>query len=407
MSKSKGKKPRKHSQTFRAKEKQEQPQAEVLPETHRGGLGIIPYILIIWFSSRVILTVVGVLARDWMGQSYTLSEVGWLDIWSAWDAEYYYAIANTWYPANSDIALPQKLWAFFPLYPLLARIVAVLMGNTYIAGLLVSNAAILVGAWFLYKLVEREKGRETARKATLFLFLFPTSYLFSCFMTEGLFITLTIGSWYFARKGNWLVAGILGMLSGMTKFLGLVAAPLLGLEYLRQKNWRLKNIRPNVLWIGLVPLGIGIFMVENYRLTGNLFMFSDVQQLWSTEKVFFIQPLVFAFKQVLEWNNPPVALGLGYGAVITVATTGMLIWGRRQIGNLLFLWSLVMIAVPLSLSLISTYSTPRYFVVLFPIYIILASGLRRGAAFYSIVAVLILLQALTFALWSTRQTFAI
>ncbi len=414
MSKSKLKKSRRKSTNPpHKKEGQTETLEYASPETtSERGLGTIPYILIIWFSSRLILTVVGVLARKLMRQTHMYPFGGstgnsWLDIWSAWDANFYYTIASTWYPANSEIAISQSVWAFFPLYPLLTRIVAAPTGNTYIAGLIVSNAAILIGAWFLYKLVEREKDRETARKATLFLFLFPTSYVFSCFMTEGLLITLTIGSWYFARKGNWLIAGILGMGSGMTKLVGLLIAPLLGLEYLRQKKWQLKNIRPNVLWIGLVPLGLVIFMVENYRLTGNPFMFSDIQTLWSTEKVNIIQPLVFAFKKVLEWNNPPATLGLGYGAVMTVATTGMLIWGRRQIGNLLLLWSLAMIAVHLSISPTVTYAMPRYLVFLFPMYFILASVQTKGTAFYAIVTFFILLQAVTFSLWSTGRSFAV
>jgi len=388
--------------------------------------GAIPYILMVWGVSRIMLTGVGVLARSWLGQQEQVSNVqryfnigtgdAWLDIWSAWDSRWYYPIADVGYlnaPVHhitvSGTNLTQSSWAFFPLYPWVTQLLAMVVGNTYIAFLIVSNVSILIGAWLFYKLVEQHRDSATARRAVLFLFLFPTAYVFSCLMTESLFFALSVGAWYSARQGNWLLAGVLGMGSAMTRTVGLFMAPLLALEYLRQRQWRLVRIRPDALWTGLVPVGLGVFMAFCYIMTGNPLKFKEVQDSWDIATT-GANPLYTLYHSMERaWRGGfavGIPLSLVYGTIAAVVGTGVLLWGRKQIGNLLCLWSLTLILLPLSAHTL-TYSIPRYLVVIFPLYMILASMRTNSVAFVITVAVLILLQAATFALWTTGEVMAI
>jgi len=384
----------------------------------------VSYILKLWLVSRLVLTGVGVFARSWIGQVNNIANVqllgvgsglAWLDIWSAWDSKFYYSIADTGYLRDPNPMDPAgySVWAFFPLYPWLVRLVGALIGDIYIGGLIVSNGALIVGAWFLYKLVEQQKNTETAKKAVLFLFLFPTAYVFSCIMTEGLFLALTVGAWYFARKGNWFFAGILGMLSAATRLVGVLMAPLLALEYLRQRKWRIKAIRPNALWLGLVPVGVLIVMVSCYYSAGHPLMFVYAQGAWSASPEYSsvnpIRAVRWALEKYLEdpfdWRTS-ARMGLGYGAACTVAVVGLLFWGRKRIGNLLFLWSLGMVLVPQASHIQSSYSMPRFLAVIFPICLILATIRSRSAAFYTVAVAFGLLQAMTMSLWTTGRSFA-
>ena len=386
----------------------------------------VSYVLKIWLVSRLVLTGVGVFARSWIGQVDSMSNVQrfgvgsgqpWLDIWSAWDSRFYYFIADMGYPGDPspdplDPTRGYSIWAFFPLYPWLTRLVEAPIGSTYIGGLIVSNVALIVGAWFLYKLVELSKDTETAKKAALFLFLFPTAYVFSCLMTEGLFLALTVGAWYFARKGNWFLAGILGMLSAATRLVGVLMAPLLGLEYLRQRKWRIKAIRPNALWLGLVPVGVLIFMVACYYKTGNPLMFADAQYAWVPPEDSHVNPirtvhwgLAKYLEDPFDWRSS-ARMGLGYGVACTVAVVGLLFWGRKRIGNLLFFWSLGMVLVPLASHIQMVYPMPRFLAVIFPIYLILATIRSRSAAFYTVAVAFGLLQAMTMSMWTTGRSFA-
>ncbi len=422
----------KHTKKTRHDEQLVHRQDEHPDTTARGDMagrwGAIPYILTVWCVSRVILTGVGVLARSWLGQVETVANVqrsfgigigydwlSWLNIWSAWDARWYYAIADMGYrnvPVDHVTEhLTHSAWAFFPLYPWVSQAIAAVVGNTYAASLMVSNVSILIGAWLFYKLVEQQSGGAMARKAVLFLFLFPTAYVFSCLMTEALFFVLTVGAWYSARNGNWLMAGALGMGSVMTRLTGLFMAPLLALEYMRQRQWRLARIRPDALWIGLVPVGLGVFMAFCYIATDNPLRFVDAQSMWDTKSPGGPNPLYSLYWSLnMAWQGNFAVdtgrLGLGYGAIVAIAGIGVLLWGRKQIGNLLFLWSMVLILLPLTAH-VRAFSLPRYLVVLFPLFMILASRRMNSAAFAITVAVLILLQAATFALWTTGRIVAI
>ena len=67
------------------------------------------------------------------GVHYSASDNPLLAVWGRWDAEHYLRIAGQGYFGTEP--------AFFPLYPLLIRIVSGFTGSLLVAGLIVSNAA--------------------------------------------------------------------------------------------------------------------------------------------------------------------------------------------------------------------------------------------------------------------------
>src|SRR5207249_5646850 len=84
--------------------------------------------------------------------------------WHHWDVISFEIIATKGY--NLEQA------AFFPLYPWLERQVAGLLhihSNVFLAGMLISNVAFLGTLIALYRFVEVEFERDTAKRATLYL----------------------------------------------------------------------------------------------------------------------------------------------------------------------------------------------------------------------------------------------
>src|SRR5207244_4089316 len=83
-------------------------------------------ILLLFVTSRIALTLVGVVARLVLGPfhpkrpRWIYSQHLWLDLWGVWDTDYYLRIAEHGY---SDPLQPaaRSDSAFFPLYPLLIR----------------------------------------------------------------------------------------------------------------------------------------------------------------------------------------------------------------------------------------------------------------------------------------------
>ena len=116
----------------------------------------IKYILLLFFVTRIALTVIGVTSRlllePYHGQEYgwVYSEHLWLDIWGVWDTGWYLDIAENWYSMELLSDLPkyagpnQANYGFFPLYPALMKGLGLLVGSNFIAGIIVSNIFLIL-----------------------------------------------------------------------------------------------------------------------------------------------------------------------------------------------------------------------------------------------------------------------
>ncbi len=171
--------------------------------------------LVAWLGQRVLL-----LALVWVVQRVTSqpSPQSLYRIWTMWDASRYARIAPAGY---------HELWqaAFYPLLPLLERLLAPLCGGSpTLAGIVIANAACLAAFALLRLLVEQDLGRQVARRTLLYVALFPTSMFFAAAYTESLFLLLAVGTFLALRAQRWLFAGALAALATLTRATGLVLA---------------------------------------------------------------------------------------------------------------------------------------------------------------------------------------
>src|SRR5512137_431062 len=107
-----------------------------------------------------------------------------LDAFGRWDAHWYLDVAARGYALRGPLASVQSNVAFFPLYPWLVRaLAAVLPGSgeasLFVAGLLVSNAALLGGLWIAWRIARDATDEETAGRTVLYLLLFPAGFVLS------------------------------------------------------------------------------------------------------------------------------------------------------------------------------------------------------------------------------------
>lgn len=111
--------------------------------------------------------------------------------WTNWDGGHFRGIAEHGYS-------PEQI-VFFPLYPLLIKILSMPGLDTNFAGLLISHLSLLAALFFLYKLTLLDFSEKVAKRAVFTMLIFPTSFYFAAAYSESLFLAATLAGFYFLR----------------------------------------------------------------------------------------------------------------------------------------------------------------------------------------------------------------
>ncbi|MBI2334406.1 hypothetical protein HYU96_01260 [Candidatus Daviesbacteria bacterium] len=91
--------------------------------------------------------------------------------WANWDGGHFRGIVEHCY-------LPEQT-VFFPLYPLLMKVLTFIGLGANWSGLLISHVSAVVALFFLFKLTALDFPEKVAKRAVFALLIFPTSFLFS------------------------------------------------------------------------------------------------------------------------------------------------------------------------------------------------------------------------------------
>ncbi|MCB9134329.1 MAG: hypothetical protein H6636_02815 [Anaerolineales bacterium] len=293
---------------------------------------------------------------------------------SRWDTGFYVSIAEEGYKYEG-VPLPSV--AFFPLLPLLMRSLMSVGLDALIAGVLITNTALLLATMLFYRLVAMEWGEPVADRAIWYFLIFPTSFFGSAIYSEALFLLCAIGALYAARRGFWEIAGLLGFFAALSRFLGILVAPLLLVEWGLQRKTPLVQRPP--LWAllvpGFVPLGTAAYMTYLWRVFGDPLAFTHASEAWgrtASSPWLMIQELLA--RPEMGWGR---ALAGGYlhldnwmdflfVLIFLVLGLALLLQKRWSEGVFVTLGALI----PLFSGLLM--SQRRYMWVLFPAFILLA-----------------------------------
>jgi Predicted integral membrane protein len=312
-----------------------------------------------------------------------------------WDSDWYAHIADQGYIAPAAIiAGQQRNTAFFPLYPLCVRLTKLVVGNTWIAGLLVANLAFLAAAIILHRLVRDRLGDATARRAVVLLCVSPFSVFFMAMYSESLFLALALAAFYAADKRHWFWASVLVGLAGATRVTGCLLLLGLVILYLEQSQLRWRNIRADILLLLLGTSGPLAFCGFLWARYGNPFEFYRAQYVsgWAKEA-----PITAAFAEIVAAIKP-AALAAGSATSLTFVQIGSIgfvigavVWGmlRKKLPLSHGIWALLMTASVLA----KWTSAGRYLSVVFPVYVAAAALGEREALYYLIVALSCVLAA--------------
>ena len=284
---------------------------------------------------------------------------------SRWDTGFYVSIATEGY-RYEGVPLPSV--AFFPLLPLLMRLLGGLTGDVVPAGILIGNVALLGAMMLLHRLVDQEFGSSTASRAVWYMLIFPMSFFGSAIYTESLFLLFAIGAFYAARRGHWWAAALLGICLTLTRLVGIIIAPVLLVEWFTQRRSN-APAKPRV-WGAtaalLAPLGLLAYMVYLRQTFGDPLAFMHATAAWAR----IPQPIPQLVGELLAASGGPNVLNdwIDLLAVAAFVVLGIVLLAQERWSDGLFVTLGALI--PLSSGLLM--SQRRYMWVLFPAFILLA-----------------------------------
>jgi hypothetical protein len=310
----------------------------------------------------VIAELAAVIIGQRVGQHVQESSNPLLDVWGRWDAVHYLNIASQGYQGTD--------MAFFPLYPMLIRILGRLVGNHLIAGILISNASFFFGLLYLYKLLEHEYDRSVARRAIFYVSIFPSAVFFSAVYTESLFFMLTVASFYYMRSHRWWFAGAIGFLAAMTRAEGILLIVPFFIEWYSQYKPKLSAHVAQLIPGGLIPLGLFTYMAYLWVLVGDPLYFSHVQIHWDRHFALPWVSIINAFTKIAHATTGQAIANQALELAFTALMIGVLLGGWKQLRPSYIAYMGLSILIPMSTS--SLMSMPRFALVLFPMYAILA-----------------------------------
>jgi Gpi18-like mannosyltransferase len=304
--------------------------------------------------------------------------------------------------------------AFFPLYPMLIKILApIFLGNFVLAGIAVSSVFTFLACVVLVKLLEKDATRGQTQRSVptknnnfqneniswviLFFLFFPMAFFLGAIYNEALFLFLVFSCFYFARQKKWWLVGILGAFASATRLVGIfLLLAMLWETWVGDRN-RILSLQQkikNILPLLLIPFGLLAYMVYLQFNFHDGFYFLHVQgafgasrsegivfplvTIWRYVKILATVPLTQYNFWVAAWE---AGFFLGGLALLGIATQQ-----KYKISSLIFSWSAFLL--PVFTGTLSSF--PRYLMVCFPIYMVLAN-LKNKFIKISIIIIFIIL----------------
>lgn len=322
------------------------------------------WVVMAFVASRALIVSVILLSRIIIAPGQFSHPGGLLSVLTHWDGGWYLQIADRGYSFTPGA--PSNL-GFFPLYPLLVRFFSYVFVNSAIASVTLSNLFLLAAGLLLNALIRTDPQDDAvSRAAVTFLMFSPVSFFFSSAYSESTFLLLSIAAFFAARRRQWLVACLCGGALAATRNVGVLIGIPLFIEYFSQ-TWRpsvgMKSLLiPRILLLGLIPLGLSLFLLYGYVRFGDAFAYTKAAAVWGRH---FVPPWR-TLKSVTHF--PEFYVWLFAGTLLA----GILAWVAGfflKVRLSYLVWAGLLLAVYLCGN--SLEAIPRYLSVVFPLFVVL------------------------------------
>jgi len=301
-----------------------------------------------------------------------------------WDAPWFREVATQGYRLDDESA------AFFPVYPLSIRSLSAVTGLPALdAGLVISNLAFLAALVVLFALTTQEYDEHVARRSLILITFFPTAFFFLAPYSESVYLLTSVLSFWWARRQRWGPAGVAGFAAAATRNLGFLLVIPLVIEAHRQSTFDPEGKRRRFIWACVPVLGAVSYVAYWVIRTGDPLRPIHAQGAWLRQLSFPIVTLghgiTYAVQGLTDRNGVfwTVDLALACAVLIPLAV------GWRRLDRPYLVYAILGLGVPLCFTLTGRplVSYPRYSVVIFPVFWIVATWLRDRRAMACVTAI--------------------
>lgn len=255
------------------------------------------FALIMWLLSRsvILIALLGIAPFYPVppGTDGIQAEWGW-GVFSAWDSELYQGIVNFGYEVKNNGEAGGNV-AFFPLFPLLIKLLMNLGFSFETAGVLINNLAFLGTLILAYNWIEKTNNPQVARWVTAVLAWCPLSLFGTVIYTEGLFLLFSTAALKAFDLKRYPQVVLWGTLATATRITGLALIPAFLLTAWRQK-------RSIIAYLSglLTALGVLFYSIYCWINFNNPIAFITVQHSqWQRQTGFDWQGWLKMFMQIM------------------------------------------------------------------------------------------------------------
>ncbi|HET7697414.1 MAG TPA: mannosyltransferase family protein [Vicinamibacterales bacterium] len=345
-------------------------------------------------ATRVAALLVGYMAVNTIGVApelagFTLSPRPLLNLPARFDAGWYGGIALDGYSFQGRWDRQQNI-AFFPAFPMLARIAGYPLGafaprvphdvriaRLLWAGVLISFAAFGWAAVYLWRLTAETVGEARAPAAVALLASYPFAVFFSAPYTESLFLLGCLGCVYHFRRRELSIAAAWGLLVGLTRpngcLLSVVLAVMLIERYRELARAPRADAARAVLAAAAPGFGMLLYSAYIHQLTGDFFGWARLQETWGRSFA-GLAPVGRAYGWLIDEGLLTVVQNVPYDTMNSLGLIFALamVWPvARRLGWALALFVVITVIPPLLAG--GVLSMGRLTSTLFPLFIALAA----------------------------------
>jgi Mannosyltransferase (PIG-V) len=313
-----------------------------------------------------------------------------------WDSAWFLHIAEHGYDSKT-------VTVFFPVYPLVVHAVAFVVRSTLVACVLVSIVAAFAAATAILRIAWIVIGSKAAPDAVLYVALYPLAFVFTAAYSDGLFLAFAAGAFLAALRGRTISAGVLAALALDTRVFGLaLIPPLLVLLWPRGRSVASVVRLAPLLFI---PAALGGYMLYLRHRFGDAlaFVHAEGDPSWNRH-LSHLGPLgglrdAFSsgwhglaelLRHLPRAQNAPHGYPLhdtwaawNVVQLLLLLAALWLTWEAwRRLGAAYGLYSATLLGIVLSTpaAIVPLASEPRYLLVDFPLFIVLASMTQERPA---------------------------